>query len=331
MFGHVKQSVERYLELSGKTEDSLKKVPTPCIDDHQIPPEEFEVKGHLSPVAARVVLKALYVARIARYDIMWAVNMLAREVTRWTAACDRRLHRLISYMHHTVEHAQTCFVGDPPSKCWLTLFSDASFAGDLRDSKSTSGGLLCLVGPNTFAPMSWLCKKQGAVSHSTAEAEVISLDAGCRLEGLPALILWELVIDVFEPLPKAKNSVELSLDERLLLRRKTFDMFEAIDYVPPSLPMSNGRAKLYAMEDNDAIIKMIIKGRSPNLRHVARTHRVDLDWLFERVSEDPGVYIKFVGTKEQLADILKGSFTGDAWKALLELCLILPRSSLTRL
>ena len=109
-------------------------------------------------------------------------------------------------------------------------------------------------------------------------------------------------------------------------------MFEAIDYVPPSLPMSNGRAKLYAMEDNDAVIKMIIKGRSPNLRHVARTHRVDLDWLFERVSKDPGVYIKFVGTKEQLADILtKGSFTGDAWKVLLELCLILPRSSLTRL
>ena len=86
------------------------------------------------------------------------------------------------------------------------------------------------------------------------------------------------------------------------------------------------------MEDNDAVIKMIIKGRSPNLRHVARTHRVDLDWLFERVSKDPGVYIKFVGTKEQLADILtKGSFTGDAWKVLLELCLILPRSSLTRL
>ena len=49
---------------------------------------------------------------------------------------------------------------------------------------------------------------------------------------------------------------------------------------------------------------MIIKGRSPNLRHVPRTHRVDLDWLFERVSLDPGVLIKYVGTKEQLGDIL---------------------------
>ena len=220
MFGHMQQSVDRYLELAGKTLDSLKKVPTPCIDDHLIPPEEFEVKGHLSSCAARVVLKALYVARIARYDIMWAVNVLAREVTRWTAACDRRLHRLISYMHHTFDWAQYCYVGDLPSECWLTLFSDASFAGDLRDSKSTSGGILCLVGPHTYVPISWICKKQGAVSHSTAEAEVISLDAGVRLEGLPALLLWELVIDVFEPLAKSNKPKELALEELMLLRRK---------------------------------------------------------------------------------------------------------------
>ena len=79
------------------------------------------------------------------------------------------------------------------------LFSDASFAVDLKDSKSTSGGILTLAGPNTFVPISWLCKKQGAVSHSTAEAEVISMDAGVRMEGLPALFLWDLVIEVFDP------------------------------------------------------------------------------------------------------------------------------------
>ena len=280
----------------------------------------------MSPIAARVVLKALYVARIARYDFMWTVNMLAREVTRWTQACDRRLHRLVQYMHQTAEYAQLCFVGDAPSKCWITLFSDASFAGDLRDSKSTSGGLLVLCGPNTFVPISWICKKQGAVSHSTAEAEVISLDAGVRLEGLPALTLWSLVIDVFEPTSnsKQKQNHDLTFPEKLSLRQ-TYDLFGAIDYVPPSLPICYGRGKLFALEDNDAVIKMIIKGRSPNLRHVARTHRVDLDWLFERIMKDPGMFVKYVGTKEQLADILtKGSFTADAWNALLHLCHIIP-------
>jgi hypothetical protein len=329
MCGHVEQTVARYLELSGKSKDSLKKVATPCIDDHQIPPEEFEIKGHLSSIAARVVLKALYVARISRMDIMWAVNALAREVTRWNAACDRRLHRLISYMHHTQDHVQTCFVGDLPSKCWLTLFSDASFAGDLRDSKSTSGGLLCLVGPNTYVPISWICKKQGAVSHSTAEAEVISLDAGVRLEGIPALLLWELVIDVFDPCKDLLVQKPIGVEELLATQRQLHNAFESFDYVPPSLPKSSGLGKLYTLEDNDAVIKMTIKGRSPNLRHVGRTHRVDLDWLFERIRKDPGIFIKFVGTKEQSADILtKGSFTADAWIALTNLIMLLPRSKL---
>ena len=329
MFGHCHQTVDKYLELSGKSRDSLKtKAATPCIDDHLIPPEEFDERGVLSAKAARIVLKALYVARIARYDFMWSVNMLAREVTRWTVACDRRLHRLICYMHQTAEYAQICFVGDAPGDCWLTLFSDASFAGDLRDSKSTSGGMLCLVGPNTFVPLNWICKKQGAVSHSTAEAEVISLDAGIRLEGIPALSLWDLVIDVFDPISDSQKPKELTIPERLFLRRQAHDIFGSVDFVPPSLPITYGRATLYALEDNDAVIKMIVKGRSPNLRHVGRTHRVDLDWLFDRITKDPGIFVKWVGTKEQLGDILtKGSFTAQAWNDLLHLSLMLPASS----
>ena len=44
-------------------------------------------------------------------------------------------------------------------------------------------------------------------------------------------------------------------------------------------------------------------------------HRVNLDWLFERISKDPGIFVKYVPTKEQIEDILtKGSFTADAWR-----------------
>ena len=34
------------------------------------------------------------------------------------------------------------------------------------------------------------------VSHSSAESEIISLDAGLRMDGLPALDLWDIVIEV---------------------------------------------------------------------------------------------------------------------------------------
>ena len=71
-------------------------------------------------------------------------------------------------------------------------------------------------------------------------------------------------------------------------------------------------------EDNEAVIKMIIKGRTPTMRHVFRTHRVALDWLFDRINLDPKIQIKYMDTKNQLADILtKGNFTRDEWRHLL--------------
>ena len=139
----IRQSLEdRNAERGDKANKevkSLTKVATPCIDDHDIPPEDFEAKGELSAQAAKIVLKALYMARMSRLDCLWTVNVLARDVTRWTRACDKRLHRLISYLHHTKDWMQTCFVGDSALDCRLALFADASFAGDLTDSKSTSG------------------------------------------------------------------------------------------------------------------------------------------------------------------------------------------------
>ena len=36
-------------------------------------------------------------------------------------------------------------------------------------------------GSHTFVPISWMCKKQTSVSHSSTESEIISLGAGLRL------------------------------------------------------------------------------------------------------------------------------------------------------
>ena len=76
---------------------------------------------------------------------------------------------------------------------WVILQNDSDFAGDLEDSKSTSGGTLCIFGSHTFVPISWMCKKQTSVSHSSTESEIISLDAGLRMDGrYPRLIygIW---------------------------------------------------------------------------------------------------------------------------------------------
>ena len=60
------------------------------------------------------------------------------------------------------------------------------------------------------------------------------------------------------------------------------------------------------------------------MRHVSRTHRVALDWLFDRINLDLKIQIKYIDTKNQLADILtKGNFTRDEWNHLLTFFLIL--------
>ena len=54
------------------------------------------------------------------------------------------------------------------------------------------------------------------------------------------------------------------------------------------------------------------------MRHVSRTHRVALDWLFDRINLDSKIQIKYIDTKNQLADMLtKGNFTRDEWNHLL--------------
>ena len=110
MEGHVKECVERYCELANKTTQQLHRVSTPCIDDHHFKEEEMKSVGELSNTCSQIVLECLYLARIGRPDILWSVNKLARSITKWTKACDRRSARLIAYIHHTCEYKQYCYV-----------------------------------------------------------------------------------------------------------------------------------------------------------------------------------------------------------------------------
>ena len=180
-------------------------------------------------------------------------------------------------------------MGNTAKQCRLGLFQDSDFAGDLEDSKSTSGGTLCIFGSHTFVPISWMCKKQTAVSHSSTESEIISLDTGLRLDGLPALELWDLVVSVLGNVSRISDRTGQPVNEvkKHHISQGRINVMENIDSVPSNVQSSRQEASLYVFEDNEAVIKMIIKRRSPTMRHVSRTHRVALDWLFDRINLDP--------------------------------------------
>ena len=174
------------------------------------------------------------------------MNKLAPSITKWTKACDKRLSRLISYIHHTREYKQFCYAGNTAKQCRLGLFQDSDFSGDLEDSKSTSGGTLCVFGSHTFVPISWMCKKQTAVSHSSTESEIISLDAGLRLDGILALDLWDLIVSVLGNTTQTteRPGRPVIIDKSQRSQGKT-NALNNIDCVPSNVQSSHQEALLY--------------------------------------------------------------------------------------
>ena len=77
-----------------------------------------------------------------------------------------------------------------------------------------------------------------------------------------------------------------------------FNVLNDVECVPSKVQSSHQEALLCVFEDNEAVIKMILKGRSLTMRHVSRTHRVTLDWLFDRVKLDTTIQIKYMDTKK---------------------------------
>ncbi len=85
-------------------------------------------------------------------------------------------------------------VGDDISQVALHLHADADLAGCAEGQRSTSSIHLSLRGEHTCFPLSGVSKRQGCVSHSTPEAEIVAGVFAIRTCGLPALTLWEHLI-----------------------------------------------------------------------------------------------------------------------------------------
>ena len=77
---------------------------------------------------------------------------------------------------------------DSPSDFSLALYCDANFGGDLKDMKSTSGFVIAIEGPESFALLGWGSKKQKVVSRSTAESSALFQEA------VPLFEVWQYLI-----------------------------------------------------------------------------------------------------------------------------------------
>ena len=137
-------------------------------------------------------LKCLFLARIGRPYIPCSVNKLAPSATKWTQACDKRLASMISYIHHTRDYRHCCHAGNAAQHCRLGLFqvSDGDFEHSNNQHQDESYVYSDVVHVFLFVGSrhQYLTVPQNR--------EITSLDAGLRTDGLPALDLWDVVMDV---------------------------------------------------------------------------------------------------------------------------------------
>jgi len=225
------------------------------------------------------------------------------------------------YIHHTPEHSLESYVGDNAEDCHPVLFSDADFAGGIIQAKSTSGLYLAIVGPNTFAPVTASCKKQTCVSHSSTESEIVAAEQGIRCEGLQVLAFWELVTELLGS--KADQKAEMQKHQKIAKRgaletNPYSERFDPGKYFAYTRKPKTSTVLIVA-EDNKAVIKIVKKARSMSLRHLPRTHRIDVNWLFE-VCANPQVRMLHVNTKQQCADLMTKSINSPpVWEHLLDI------------
>ena len=76
---------------------------------------------------------------------------------------------------------------------------------------------------------------------------------------------------------------------------------------------------LRILEDNSAVIAIIAKGFSQKLRHLAKTHRVNVASTCEVVNENEDVVIQHVPSEDQRSDVMTKALTPQKWANALKL------------
>ena len=197
---------------------------------------------------------------------------MTRRVTCWSRADDKRLYRLVCYLWSTRTHKLFGQIADPVENLRLVLYTDADHSSGVEFTQSTSGTLLCIEGPSSFWPLSWMSKKQTSTSRSTTEAEIVSLATG-----------------LFDAIP-------------------TLDFAEKL--------LGEG-LKLECRQDNSAVISIVHLGYSPKVRHVSKTHRVNLSSVYG-VFDSGLAKLIYVKTTQQRADPMTKPIAASKWSVALE-------------
>ena len=229
-----------------------KPVSTPVNPDVKLVPSENPDDVCNQQKYQAVVGSLLYLSTKTRPDIAYAVSRVTRfcakpTVEHWTA-----VKRILRYLKGT-SNLGLLYREDTPAE--ITGYSDADWAGDVGDRKSTSGYVFLLGG----AAISWKSSKQTCVALSTAEAEYVALSAAAQ----EAVWLQQLTSDLLKKsireitiLEDNQSTICLAKNHQVHGRTKHID----IKYHFIRDLVEAGRIKLTYCASEDMVADMLTKG-----------------------------------------------------------------------
>ena len=190
MRAYAQDIVTDYLRITNGKQ--LKRANTPFFANGDI--EEDDSRGELADKASSILMKMMWLARLARPDLLRVTTWLATKIQKWCCGCDIALFRAICYIECTKEHMLTGHVGNGRDEVFLEYFVDADLCGSTEDCYSTSGTWIQLSGKDTAFPLCWVSKKQTAVSRSTTESETVALANILFDEAIPLAELFSALL-----------------------------------------------------------------------------------------------------------------------------------------
>ena len=151
MRSYAKGIAEFYCELTGTAKSKLRNVSAPCLPESNMTDAEVASEGTIQPFAARIFMRCLWISKLARPDISFAVQRLASRVAR------------------SEEFVMKAAV-EPDQVPELLVYTDSSdFASCPFTAKSTSGTVYILRTGSSCFPLLW-----SSLARSTTEAELIA-------------------------------------------------------------------------------------------------------------------------------------------------------------
>ena len=173
-FSQKRQIIRLYHEYSSEIRRlGVKRHDTPMESELKLYAGE---KDNLPDVPYRSAIGAmLFIARMSRPDILYAINVLSRLNTCYTIQHWKYVLRVIVYLFHTAD-LQLTYRKNPESARTLVQYCDSSHGDDKQDGTSTCGNITYMYGNAA----SWNIEKQPDVSLSTSEAEYKTLTYAFR-------------------------------------------------------------------------------------------------------------------------------------------------------